>query len=308
LELGRVPVRIAIDKTVSPKVKLSMNHRRARPASPPFKFSDVSFPHLLCRTAKAAATLAALLVFAPTAFTQTNFFPVLECKNRIYTNATIDTVSPATVTIFWDGGGERIPITNLPPELLARYHYDPQAAQKYLDAQGAKKAAQQERANQEHAAIVRAQNTLGPAQTIRIVNAFSDYHLQIEADGKVTSAYIHNLPLAILAAFREMNQTKAEAASLEAQIPPDQKVPAQPVPSTATGTRAQRAAARAQRNAATARATDADATAALAKVKAHLKELESRTTITACPTDYITGEGARQWEYQGMSTAGLTSK
>ena len=56
---------------------------------------------------------------------QTNFFPLLCCGNRTYTNATIETVTPANITIFWDGGGERIPITNLPAELQTRYHYNP---------------------------------------------------------------------------------------------------------------------------------------------------------------------------------------
>lgn len=87
------------------------------------------------------------LLICQLATAQTNFFPLLCCSNRTYTNATIETVTPATVTIFWDGGGERIPITNLPSELLGRYHYDPQAAQEYLDVQAAKKAARQERDN-----------------------------------------------------------------------------------------------------------------------------------------------------------------
>src|SRR5579862_4171219 len=86
-----------------------------------------------------------LLFLARAGFGQTNFFPVLVCSNATYTNATIESITPATVTVWWSGGGERISITNLPLELQTRYHYSPEAAQKYLDAQAAKKAAQQER-------------------------------------------------------------------------------------------------------------------------------------------------------------------
>jgi hypothetical protein len=97
-------------------------------------------------------TVVFALLTCQLATAQTNFFPFLCCSNRTYTNATIETVTPATVTVFWDGGGERIPITNLPPELQIRYHYNPGEAQKYLDIQAAKKATQKERDNRDAAA------------------------------------------------------------------------------------------------------------------------------------------------------------
>ena len=283
-------------------------HRRAQAGSPRCKVSYAEFRRLVCRAAKPAAILAGLLIFAPDACPQTNFFPLLECKNRIYTNATIESATPATVTIFWDGGGERIPITNLPPELLTRYHYDPQAAREYLDAEAAKKAALQESADQALAAIALAKSTLGPAQKIRVVKVISNVRLQIEAEGKVTGAYVHNLPPEILAAFRELNQTKAEAEWLEAQIAQDQYAAKHPVSNPAAGSaRAKKAAASAQKNAASAaRKSAADAAAALVKVKARLKELESRATFMACPTDFITSGGARQWEYQPAAASGIT--
>ena len=125
---------------------------------------------------------------------QTNFFSLLCCSNRIYTNATIESVTPATATIFWDGGGERIAITNLPPEVQTRYGYDPEEAQKYLKTQGAKKAAIHEQEGQALAAIAIAKQTLGPAHKIRIVKILRNAHLQIEVDGVLAEAYIHNLP------------------------------------------------------------------------------------------------------------------
>jgi hypothetical protein len=92
------------------------------------------------------------LLICQLAIAQTNFFPLLRCKDRTYTNATIESVTPATVSVFWEGGGERIPITNLPPELQVRYHYNPQEAQNYLDMQAAKKATRKERDNRDAAA------------------------------------------------------------------------------------------------------------------------------------------------------------
>ena len=71
-------------------------------------------------------SLILLVSLAQAAHGQTNFFPFLFCHDRIYTNATISSVTPATVTILWDGGGEQIAITNLPPELLAQYRYNHQ--------------------------------------------------------------------------------------------------------------------------------------------------------------------------------------
>ncbi len=68
---------------------------------------------------KVTAVLA--LFICHLAAAQTNFFPLLCCSNAAYTNATISSVTPATVTVSWSGGGvERIPISNLPPELQAR--------------------------------------------------------------------------------------------------------------------------------------------------------------------------------------------
>jgi hypothetical protein len=286
--------------------------RRAHPGTPAAAFSHRVFRRSVCRVAQPATFLAVLVTFAPSAFTQTNFFPRLECKNRAYTNAIIESVTPATVTIFWDGGGERIAITNLPPELLKSYHYDPEAAQAYLDAQAARKAAVKERAEQELAAMARARETLGPAQKVRIVKVFSAMHLQIESDGKVSDAYIHNLPPDFLSSLGELDQAKVEVARLEAQVAQDQSAASQPGPNTTSGsrkTRAQQAAANAQKDAGktTHAAATADA-AALAKAKSRLKDLESHTTISASPADYMTSWGVRQWEYQSAATTGLTSK
>jgi len=274
-----------------------------------FGLSSQLFGKAVWRTAVVAFLL---VVLVSASHADTNVFPVLNCKNRAYANATIESVTPATVTIFWDGGGERISITNLPPEILSRYHYDPQAAQAYLDQQDAKKAAARERAEEELAAMGRALGNLGPAQKIRIVKILSEIHFQIEAEGKVSDAYIHKLPADFFTSLSELNQSKVEAARLETQITQDQSATAQPAPKNAPGVRysaAQRAAANAQKNNANAaNAAATQAKAELAKVKSRVKELETKTAISAKPTDFINGAGVRQWEYQSTAADGLTSK
>jgi hypothetical protein len=283
-----------------------------RTESPLFGFALGVFFQLFRRAVLRTAAVVWALIFVPASYADTNFFPVLNCQNRAYTNATIESVTPATVTIFWDGGGERIPITNLPPELLSRYHYDPQAAQAYLDEQAAKRGAAQERAQEQLAAMEKARATVGPSQKIRIVKILSEIHFQIEAEGKVTEAYIHKLPPDFFASLSQLNQAKAEESSLESQIARDQSAAAKPAANSTPGVRytaAQKAAANAQKNnTSAAHAAATEATAALAKVKSRVKELEAKTTISASPTDFISSTGIRQWEYQASGADGLTAK
>jgi hypothetical protein len=241
------------------------------------------------------AIALALLSGAQASFSQTNFFPVLVCSNATYTNATIESVTPATVTVWWSGGGERISITNLPVELQKCYHYSPEEAQKYLDAQAAKKAAQQERNHKYAEALAEAKRTLGPAQTIRVVNVMNDWHVQIMADGKLAEAYIHKLPPEVLTFVQDYIQTKADAEA------------SQNVNTNATYTRQVNSGTRpghpVTETVDTHKHTDEAAAAML--TRRHLAELErhavARTTIIARPSAFILSGGIRQWEYQEMS-------
>ena len=149
-----------------------------------------------------------LLVLAQTACTQTNFFPLLQCGDRTYTNATIGSITPAAVTVSWDGGGAQIAITNLPEELQVRYHYDPQTAQHFLDAEAAKKAVLKAKENAGIAFIAAVKSMLGPAQLIRIVKVISGAEVQIVQDGQYTDAYINKVPHEVLAFVEDYNKTK----------------------------------------------------------------------------------------------------
>jgi hypothetical protein len=242
----------------------------------------------------ALALAAALVCLAQPALCQTNFFPRLVCSNATYTDATIESVTPATVTVWWSGGGERISITNLPPELQRRYHYDPEAAQAYLDAQAAKKTAQRERDKKAAEALEEAKETFGPERTVRVINIVNDWHVQILVDGKVAEAYIRKLPPAVLSALEEYAQAKANADAFEN------------VSTNATATRqttVKRAGRTTTETIDTHKPTDAATTAM--KTRRQLADLErhlaSRTTVLARPSAFILSGGVRQWEFVEMA-------
>ncbi len=67
---------------------------------------------------------SAQLVFAA----DTNIIPSLTIEGQTYTNVELGTVTGSRVAIFYDGGGKRVAISNLPPDLQRRLHYDPAAA------------------------------------------------------------------------------------------------------------------------------------------------------------------------------------
>ncbi len=255
-------------------------------------------------------TIISLLAIAPVLVwraeaqqSDTNFFSHLVCSNRTYTNATIKCDTPTFVFVDWDGGGERIPFTNLPPEIQTRY-YDPQEMEKYLAQQAADDVAK---------------STLGPAQEIRILNVVWENRVQIEAEGKVTTAYVHNLPPPIVALLIDLNQTKLRVAEFERRRAKDQYAVAHPpipptdvahnyaeLPYVTLGSNLYLAALTAWR--ATVDAVP-DHEAELDQVTSHLNELQavfkSHCTIIARPTGFMVSKAVRQWEYQGMPAVTL---
>ncbi len=231
-----------------------------------------------------------LSLICPWAAAQTNFFPVLRCYDRTYTNATIVGVTPATALIDWDGGGESIPITNLPPELQSRYHYNPQEAQKYLDLQAAQKAARQQRDNREAAAL----NTPGPAEKIRIVKPLLfPNSLQIEAKGVLSEACIPNLPPEVLTFISDLDQAQAGAASLKQRAQQ-----ARAAANSVKGIR--KAKPRYAELNANARELEHDSAAADALLRKLQDEARDRTTIMARPIGDINAH-IRQWQFQAMA-------
>jgi hypothetical protein len=236
-----------------------------------------------------------LICLAQSCFGQTNFFPLLVCSNATYANATIESVTPATVTVWWSGGGERISITNLPVELQKRYHYSPEEAQKYLDAQAARKSAQDERNQKAAAALDEAKHTFGPAQTIRVVSVIDDWHVQIMANGQLADAYVHKLPPEVVAFVRDYVQTRADVDATQYVST-----------NTAAGRKANSAARAGRATPANSNApVTSDEASAVMVTRRHLANLDrhviARTSIVARPSAFVLRGGIRQWEFDEMA-------
>jgi hypothetical protein len=84
--------------------------------------------YMKARLLIASALIIGMFDFAVTA--QTNdTYPVLKTLDgKVYTNAEVISVTHSYLTVFFDGGGVRIDLTNLSPEIQKRYHFDAGAA------------------------------------------------------------------------------------------------------------------------------------------------------------------------------------
>jgi hypothetical protein len=89
-----------------------------------------------------AISVFAVGLFCSSGKAQTNdVYPILKTLDgATYTNAEISSVTAAYAIVIYGGGGTKIPLTNLPPELQKKYHYDPAAAAAFDKAQADKKA------------------------------------------------------------------------------------------------------------------------------------------------------------------------
>jgi hypothetical protein len=234
--------------------------------------------------------LAIAAVFcAPLAFAaDTNIISSLTIDGHTYTNVELGTVTASHVTIFYDGGGQKVAISNLPAYLQKRFNYDPDVARSEDAAEAQRKAAIRQRAEQSAKAVAIAKGTLGPAQTIRILKVSNEAQLQlqiVQTNGQPAEAYIHNLPYEVLTFVRDLNGTKATVEA-EKYVQYNDR---------ATGNGGAYATRQAQK----------------AADERHLADLEGPygnhakacTTIIARPSAYLPYRNVRQWEYQGMASA-----
>jgi hypothetical protein len=256
-------------------------------------FCLIAAVHKKLMTPKPIKSLLAVAVLfcAPVAFAADAItIPSLTINGQTYKNVEIGTVSGSRVTIFYDGGGERVAISNLPADLQQRLHYDPALARSQDAAAAQKKAAINERLEKEAGAIAKAKSTLGPSQTIRVLKVINSSRLQIVANGMLSEAYIHNLPIDVLNFVRDYNATKAS-------VDADKNVDYHDVARSgglSFGTRQQ------------------------VKIEnlRHLADLEgpyksraiARSTVVACPTSYIITGAVRQWEFQSMPAASVLNE
>lgn len=121
---------------------------------------------------KLAVLLALGAALQARAGDDTNTFAVLQCKNESFTNARISSVTAAYAIVFYDGGGKKVPLGDLPEDLQARYGYDPAKADALLAAEKEKKNAAAQ-ALAEQAALNAA--TMGERQKVRILKVLDTY-------------------------------------------------------------------------------------------------------------------------------------
>jgi hypothetical protein len=84
-------------------------------------------------------------------------FPTLVIKGQIYTNVSVVRTNPAEVVLRWEGaGGGTFKRQDLPPELAARYPYDPTAAEKWASEKALRdrRASEQDRESAKAAAVL----------------------------------------------------------------------------------------------------------------------------------------------------------
>jgi hypothetical protein len=250
----------------------------------------------------------AVVLFAPWVFAaDTNMIPSLTIAGQTYTNVEIGAVTGSRVTIFYDGGGKRVAISNLPPYLQQRLNYDPESARLQDAADAERKAAFKGRTDKE--AEANAQQALGPAQKIRLVKILPDTYVQIEVDGVLSEAYIHNLPPEILTLLRDFQNAEADVTNLQSQL-------ALAKPSPVQGGNRGHLSRQAARNQASASAANASyrshlqtsLSSATARLNALKSKFSARSIITARPLSFFLYPRARQWEYQGPADLAAAPK
>jgi hypothetical protein len=125
----------------------------------------------------------------------TNKFEVLVCKNASYTNAAIIRANPIEVVVDFDGGIERVSLTNLPDSLHDKYPYDPKKAAEYLAAEKQKESEQKEAAQAQRIANMQAWEELAKnAQTLTISDYDGGEQCRTFINGKTCEITVKNLP------------------------------------------------------------------------------------------------------------------
>ncbi len=201
----------------------------------------------------------------------TNTFAVLECKGQTFTNARISSVTAAYAIVFFDGGGKKVPLSDLPPFLQERYGYDPAKAEQSIAAEKQKKEALAQ-AYAEQAALEA--STQGDRQKVRVLkilgNYIGDTHCEIEASGS------HEEVLMAGGDFSPIQEYYSKLETLESDAAAIQ------------GTKSGQGSRRSRRAAAMAGVTPQNNAAYASLIAAQLKAMKTQgtnlTTIYASPT------------------------
>jgi hypothetical protein len=233
------------------------------------------------------------------AYAQTNF-DVLVCANASYTNATIVRATPAYVVVDFDGGIAKVCLTNLPPLLQEKYHYDPAAAAKALADETARlKAARSQVAAQQLAQQKYLASLVGTNETVKVsdifeANAFGGTLCQM-TEGKVLIAGLKEDLIDFLVRKKQLTQAIADFSDKidRDQINADNAEANAPTSVMASGSEAFVDAAMASANAQANTANNMESYVqreqiALGRMQDELAQMQSKedamTTITAYPT------------------------
>ena len=222
-------------------------------------------------------TFSAGLAFAADTIT----VPVLTIGGETYTNVEFGTVSGSRVTMFFDGGGKQIAMSNLPPDFQKRLHYDPESARSEDAAEARRKAEIKQRLEEQSVQVTKAKSTLGPPQTIHLVRLMPDGYIQITLpNGLPAEVYIHDLPNEVSDFIRDLTQTAAAVQNDLHTVYNDN--------------------GHSKNGVFTRQAQQAE------NIQ-HLRDLKGRIgalgVVIASPSGYLVRRNVRQWEFHGMASA-----
>jgi ribosomal protein S11 len=154
-------------------------------------------------------------IFQLQAADDTNVFPILQCKSETFTNARISSVTAAYAFIFYDGGGKKVPLGDLPEDLQKQYGYDPQRAEQALESEKAKKNAAAQAVAEQAAANAVSQGERQKVKILKVMDTYiGDTRCQIEAEGGEKEVLMSGGDLSLVRQYYEqLQQLQNEAAS-----------------------------------------------------------------------------------------------
>jgi len=163
------------------------------------------------------AILLLSLFLAIQAEAQTNFFPLLNVGATTYTNARITSVTAADAIVLFDGGGARVPLSNMPPHIQKQYGYDAGKAAKSLAEQTERNKKFFEANKKQNAELQRKDAWRGDLQAIRVRSVGrpigSWYQCEIATtNGVKASVLLGKMPLEIKRYYERSAQLKKDIA------------------------------------------------------------------------------------------------
>jgi hypothetical protein len=170
------------------------------------------------KTIKSLLTIA-VVCCAPLAFAaDTNTIPFLTIGGQTFTNVEIGTVTASHVTVFYNGGGQQVAISNLPAYLQKRFNYDPAKAAAVEQAEAEKKAAARASIESQQAEFIRAQAPIGEPVRVRILQILlAPNQYKVSANGVEQTVTITPIPKDVIDFINRINVTREQLDALKAE-------------------------------------------------------------------------------------------